>query len=226
MISVQLTNYTKNPVKAIEDAASNCYDAKNKRQGDILNECINANHLAVTEFADFTFHVEGVSRSLLAQLTRHRVASYMVRSQRYCDEDGFSYVTPPSINNDKENKQVFMEAMANIRNAYKTLCEYGVPKEDARYVLPNACFTIVEIKMNFRELMHFCNERLCRKAQWEIRELAKMMKRCVMDVAPELGCRLTPKCEKYAPYCFCVERRPCGKYPTLRKLTEARDEKH
>lgn len=215
MISVKLVNYTTEPEIAMGKAAAVCYGDKTAEYKELLDKCIKDNHLAITEFSDFTFRIEGMSRSCLAQLTRHRVASYAVRSQRYCNEDDFPFVVPPKIHQDADARNVYMKAMNDIKKAYKTLCSYGVPKEDARYVLPNACSTVVEVKMNFRELMHFCNERLCSKAQWEIREIAQMMKTCVGNVSSSLAEKLVPKCEKHYPICFCTEGKSCGRHAKL-----------
>ena len=89
-MKVTLTRVTTDPVDAIEEAACNCYDSK-PTGGKIMKSCYRSGHHSVLEFANFTFHIEGVSRALLAQLTRHRHAGFAVRSQRYCNEDGFEY---------------------------------------------------------------------------------------------------------------------------------------
>ena len=104
--------------------------------------------------------------------------------------------------------------MEFAQEQYTHLIELGIPAEDSRFVIPNAIETVFDIKMNFRELMHFMNERLCLQAQWEIRELATKMKICVGEKHPELIKYLVPKCEKDYPYCFCTESksRCCGKH--------------
>ena len=95
MMEVKLTRVTQNPVDAIEEAACNCYDSE-PTGGKIMKSCYNSGHHSVLEFAHFTFHITGVSRALLAQLTRHRHCGFAVRSQRYCNEDGFkfAYISP------------------------------------------------------------------------------------------------------------------------------------
>ena len=93
---VELIKYTTNPVEAIEEAASTCYDSS-PTGGKIMNHCYKSGHHSVLEFADFTFRITGVSRALTHQLVRHRLASYAQRSQRYCKETGFEFVVPPSI---------------------------------------------------------------------------------------------------------------------------------
>ena len=223
MIKVTLTRMTKDPVLAIEEAASNCYDSEPSTDGKIMKHCIKSGHQSVTEFADFTFHIEGVSRALSHQLVRHRLASYAQRSQRYCSEDGFEFVVPKTISSKPEAAIIYQKTMDVITTAYAELQELDVPNEDARMVLPNACETILEMKLNLRALMNFMNERLCTCAQWEIRELARKMRDAVVAEVPLLADYLVPKCEKYGKeFGFCTEtkKRSCKKHPTLAEVFE------
>ena len=223
-MKVTLTRVTENPILAIEEAASNCYDSEPTPDGRIMKDCYRSGHHSVLEFADFTFHIEGVSRALMAQLTRHRVANYAIRSQRYCNENGFEYVTPPKIQENEEALVCYADIMAAIDEGYAKLKSFGIPNEDARFVLPNACDTVIEVKMNTRELIHFMNERLCERAQWEIRQMAQLMKQCVAkhdDECAELAKMFVPKCQRYAPYIFCTERKCCGKAPKLKDVYQA-----
>ena len=216
-MNVELIEYTREPVEAIERAASTCYDSQPSGEGRIMRHCYRSGHHSVLEFADFTFRISGVSRALTHQLVRHRMASYAQRSQRYCREDGFDYVTPASVAKDEQAQKTYTEAIRAIREAYAGLLRSGIPAEDARMLLPNACCTEICVKMNLRELIHFCNERLCSCAQWEIRAVAREMVREVVAVAPELKDFLVPKCEAHAPYSFCTESRSrsCGRHPLL-----------
>jgi len=215
-MKVELLSYTTNPVAAIEKAASTCYDSE-PTQGKIMNHCYKSGHHSVLEFADFTFKISGVSRALTHQLVRHRLSSFAQRSQRYCDEGGFEFVTPPSVEKNPEAKALFEDLMKRIEDVYVMLRQMGVAPEDARFTLPNACCSEICVKMNLRTFMNFCNERLCSCAQWEIRKMANLMVKAVLEVAPELEHLLVPKCEKNAPYCFCNEtkKRSCGRHPLL-----------
>ena len=216
-MKVELINYTKNPVESIETAASTCYDSQVTADGRIMRHCYKSGHHAVLEFCDFSFRISGVSRVLTHQLVRHRMASYAQRSQRYCVEDGFEFVTPTSVSKNAEATELYEKTVETIKRAYSGLLEMGVPAEDARMLLPNACCTEICVKMNLRELIHFCNERLCACAQWEIRAMAREMVRAVVEVAPELKAFLVPKCEAHAPYSFCTESksRSCGRHPLI-----------
>lgn len=220
-MKVELTRITENPILAIEEAASNCYNSTPTGDGKIMKHCIKSGHTSVTEFCDFTFHIEGISRALSHQLVRHRLASYAQRSQRYCSENGFNYVEPKSITSNKDAVDVYESLMKQIGEVYSKLQELGIPNEDARMILPNACETQIEVKMNLRALMNFMNERLCSCAQWEIRQLAWEMRKQVLLQVPELEEYLVPKCEKYGKqYGFCNEpqKRSCGKHPLIKDV--------
>ena len=218
-MKVKLINYTTNPVNVIEEAASTCYDSV-PTGGKIMTHCYNSGHQSVLEFADFTFKITGVSRALTHQLVRHRLASYAQRSQRYCKETGFEFVVPRSIMKNAEAAVIYQKTMDNITEAYAKLLELQIPGEDARMVLPNACCSEICVKMNLRTFINFCNERLCSCAQWEIRDLARLMVKSVLEVAPELKDFLVPKCEKHTGYNFCTEskKRSCGRHPLLSEI--------
>lgn len=168
-------------------------------------------HDSPLEHAVFTFAIDGVSRSLLAQITRHRIASYSVQSQRYVKMTDFEFVTPPEIEADEATKAVFQGAMLTAITAYRQIAEHleeryyteytaydkYPPKvarskaqkraiEDARFVLPNAACTKMIVTMNARELLHFFELRTCNRAQWEIRELAELMLAACYREAPTL----------------------------------------
>lgn len=226
-MKVELTRITKDPILAIEEAASNCYNSEPTGDGKIMKHCIKSGHTSVTEFCDFTFHIEGISRALSHQLVRHRIASYAQRSQRYCNEADFNYVTPKSIANNKEAQEKYDKFMYECGQLYVDLGKYGISDEDARMLLPNACETQIEVKMNLRTLMNFMNERLCTCAWWEAREMAQLMKKAVLEVMPEVEPYLVPKCEKYGKeFGFCIETKQrrealkCNRHPRLAEIFE------
>ena len=197
-MNVNIISHTPDPMQAVELAAAKCYNSQPTKEGRIAKSCFANGHTSVFEHAVFEFEIEGVSRALLAQLTRYRCASYTVRSQRYCDEGEFEYVTPDSIANEYADE--YQAFMLHSSCFYRFLVAHDIPKEDARFVLPNACTTTLVMTMNVRELTHFCNERMCTKAQWEIRTLANKIKDAVMEVDARLGKILVPECEKSPNY--------------------------
>ena len=146
---------------------------------------MKSGHYSTLEHASYTFAVDGVSRALTHQLVRHRLASYSQQSQRYVSfDENISIVKPESVQDGAEKEQVFDGAIKLVVEAYLKLLEAGVPAEDARYLLPNAVETKIVVTMNIRELLHFFTLRCCRRAQWEIRELADRMLDLVKETAP------------------------------------------
>ena len=157
-------------------------------------------HLSTFEHVSFTFGIEGVSRALLAQITRHRIASFSVQSQRYVGqsgEDGIDYILPPEIEKlGDEYAKRFADQMDMMDKWYREwlelLGEGG--KEDARFVLPNAAATRMIVTMNARELNHFFALRCCNRAQWEIRDVAWQMLKLAHEAAPALFDECGPEC--------------------------------
>lgn len=184
---VSLIQTTPTPIKTIAQIASICYDSNPKNPMGLVKHLYRNGHHSVFEHIYFTFKIEGISRACSHQLVRHRHCSFTQRSQRYCSEDGFDFVTPPSI-----DPKAFAKDMEDFKDLYEDYQRSGVSNEDARFVLPNACETSLYLSCNLRELIHMSNERLCMRAQWEIRELVKQM---VSLVAPELQFMLVPKCQ-------------------------------
>lgn len=204
-MNVDLIQATSQPVKTIARIASICYDSNPKDPMKLVKHLYRNGHHSVFEHIYFTFKITGISRACSHQLIRHRHCSFTQRSQRYCSEDGFAYVTPPEI-----DETGFTEDMQSIDAWYREYQKYGVRNEDARYILPNACETSLYLSCNLRELVHMANERLCSRAQWEIRELVSRM--CAL-VDPELQFMLVPKCR--SGYMIC--NMPCGE---VHKWTE------
>ena len=157
-------------------------------QRAFLRKVREMGHDSVLEHVTFTFLVEGVSRALLAQLTRHRIASFSVQSQRYVSyAKGFGYVVPPAVQALGDDALAEYEAqMAQMQTWYEGWQARLGANEDARFVLPNACETRLLVTMNARELRHFFALRMCQRAQWEIRALAGRMFELSFACAPEL----------------------------------------
>lgn len=196
-MNVTLIQATPNPIETIAQIASICYDSDPKNPLGLVKHLYRNGHHSVFEHIYFTFKIEGISRACSHQLVRHRHCSFTQRSQRYCSEDGFGYVRPDTTDN------LFDTYVSGIESWYKQMQNAGVPNEDARYVLPNACETSLYLSCNLRELIHMSNERLCKKAQWEIRELVQQM----IDLVPEaLHFMLVPKCQSGRIIC----NSPCG----------------
>lgn len=247
-MKVELIAHTPDPERVVAAAAKLCYSQSNASEimDNLTEEKIESflemlssmGHDSPTEHVSFTFAIEGVSRSLLAQITRHRIASYSVKSQRYVSEEMFEYIVPPEIEGNSEAMEIFKNAMERDNEDYKRITDILFEKhfkemtaagtdekkaktaakkkaiEDARFVLPNACETKMVMTMNVRSLRNFFAHRCCERAQWEIRALADAMLGEVKKVAPHLFARSGPPCV----YGACPEgKMSCGKAAEKRR---------
>lgn len=187
----------------------------------LLSAVIRSGHHSVLEHQTLTFFISGVSRALTHQLVRHRIASYSQQSQRYCEfKDGkFDYVIPQKIQNNPEALKIFDALMQKDAEVYDKLIQLGLPAEDARSVLPQACCSNIVVSMNIRSFMHFCNERLCTCAQLEIRQLADQMAKAAGVALPFLKPYFVPKCEMLG-YCNEPTKRSCHRRPTFDELNK------
>jgi thymidylate synthase (FAD) len=204
-MEVKLLRYTQNPEDVCAEAMMGCQSTKAAFEippsGEMVQKmirmAIESGHESVLEHASFTFSVKGISRACTHQLVRHRIASYSQQSQRHVNptkasessrtqEDDW-FVTPPSIARYYLQKGGdYDDFMNKIAGFYQTLVDLGIPKEDARFVLPNACKTNIVITMNTRELRHFFKLRRAKEAQWEIREMANRMYELVRPLAQNM----------------------------------------
>ena len=247
-MEVKLLAYTPQPERTVACAAKLCYAAADidtvyeglteEKTASFLEMLGSIGHESPIEHASFTFGIQGVSRSLLAQITRHRIASYSVQSQRYVKENAFEFILPPEIEAIPEAKEEFLRAMEEDQKHYENLTALLKEKhkrellaqgedeksanrkaekkaiEDARFVLPNACATKMICTMNARSLLNFFTHRCCSRAQWEIRALAVEMLKEVKAVAPHIF-------EKAGPPCLrgnCPEgKMSCGKMKEVRE---------
>ena len=148
-----------------------------------IKNLIERGHHSILEFAYATFLVEDVSRALLAQITRHRLASFAVESQRHVKPKK-SFVIPPSIAEVGDLKGKYKWLLNKCYELYETMVGVGIPKEDARYILPNATKTSFVISANFREWRHILTLRLAPDAQWEIREMCQQIGDILYQLAP------------------------------------------
>ena len=246
-LHVTLIAHTPEPEKVIAMASRTCYSpldlaglkdkAETADNAAYIRRVLASGHTSVIEHASFTFGIEGVSRSLLAQITRHRIASFSVQSQRYVKEGHFEFVLPPEIEAIPEAREEYLRAMEEDQAHYERLTALLKEKhlaaflaggmeekaaaraaekkaiEDARFVLPNACTTKMIVTMNARSLLNFFAHRCCNRAQWEIRELAEQMLALCLEAAPALFRFAGPPCTRGA----CPEgKMSCGKAAEIR----------
>jgi len=189
-LKVTLLAITPDAEKLIEEAGRTCYLSFDKiganSASDFIHRLIKMGHDSPLEHACATFRIENCSRAMTHQLVRHRLMSVSQQSQRYVDEEHFNFVIPETL--PKEHIAEFQADMESIRLMYKKWRDKGLKREDARFVLPNACTSEIVVTANFREWRHIITIRTSSKAQWEIRiactEILRILK-------------------KYAPDCFC-----------------------
>lgn len=255
-MKVTLLAHTPEPEITVAMAAKLCYSGATidtihdgldeEKAAGFVDMLAQIGHESPIEHASFTFGIEGVSRALLAQITRHRIASFSVQSQRYVKELQFEYVLPPEIEKDERAKEIYIKSMENAQREYDELAEILTARhkadmiasgmdeksalraaekkaiEDTRFVLPNACTTKMIVTMNARSLLNFFSHRCCNRAQWEIREVATEMYRLCIGVAPNMFSHAGPPCVRGK----CTEgKMSCGMPNEVRALFKSIAEK-
>lgn len=226
-MDVILLSYTPNPDELIAASARICYRdiaAKELLQAEeeslsrkLIAELFASGHMSAFEHVSFTFGIDGLSRVASHQLVRHRLASFSQQSQRYVSmsPNPEAVIIPPNIKANPDALRLYSEAVRHSQETYRELCAMGIPKEDARFILPHGHSTRLIMTMNARELHHFFGLRLCRRAQWEIRELARKMLILCREKAPVIFDMAGPGCM----FGKCNEARTCGKpYMNMEEL--------
>ena len=225
---VLLIASTPSPDAVVAAAARICYSDASaadlleaespEKSGKLLHHLWKSGHYSPFEHASFTFAMDGLSRVASHQLVRHRIASFSQQSQRYVEMGEPDVILPPSVASNPDFSARFRAMAEEAHRFYAEMGEAGIPREDARFILPHGWSTRLVMTMNARELHHFFTLRLCRRAQWEIRDLARKMLRLVRRAAPLLF-------EKAGPSCVisgeCREMNPCGKpYASIEALLD------
>lgn len=243
-MEVKLIKSTEEPISVMWVAARTCYSEKspiemwdNGGQTDkdkkwkLVKTVLDSGHQSIAEHVNFTFAISGISRACSHQLVRHRAGVvFSQQSQRYVEikESKTELIKILNRYEGPEMKAVCDKYFVDFKDRIdsdliKTLCQYrdlvdgGCKAEDARNVLPNATKTNIVMTMNFRELIHVCNLRLCTRAQKEIRQLFTLIKKEVEKIQPELATLLVPSCEVTG---FCMEHKCCGRKPSISEMTK------
>jgi thymidylate synthase (FAD) len=228
-MEVRLLEATENPEEVICTAARNDYmeafvgdrsfeDIMATIEGDdveakketLIGHLLKQGHYGPFEHAQATFAVKGISRSCMAQITRHRHASFDVRSMRYVSFDdvdpedvaeGELVVTPPSATDPdwigrnqktgsvdeetvEEREAIFRESVKRSVEDYQELLDLGMPPEDARFVLPIGTEVNMVFSVNARMLMHIGDMRAAADSQWEIRNMTEEILDLAKDWCP------------------------------------------
>lgn len=194
-MEVKIISKTPNMLRTCYVAARTCYSSdspielleQNKSGAEmlrLLDRIIKSKHLSVLEHNSITFAIKNVSRTLLAQYSRHRIGiSLSVQSQRYVSESSeknnklFDLVIPESIEKDQEAKMAYNQLMQEIQNTYDFLINKTLPKQDVRFILPGAAGTNFVTTLNLRSFMDIYEKRVTIPgAQWEIKNLLIAMR--------------------------------------------------
>src|SRR4051795_6486989 len=221
-MDVVLIDIANDPLSKLYGAYRTCYTPKTPREvwedissgstpkekiAQFVDERLRTGHVSPLEQVVFWFGISGVSRSLSHQFVRHRIGiSFEQQSQRYVrftgkNEERLDYGMPESWQEAGKAGE-FEKLMTEITRVYREAVEAGIPAEDARFVLPNAAPTNFQIMVNFAELLHIGDLRLCTRAQWEIRQMIAKMRSELMRRVPELAKYMQPKCgERRMGYC-------------------------
>jgi thymidylate synthase (FAD) len=218
-MQVKLIDHARAPIEKLYAAFRTCYSADNpieiwekieaekishEKIREFISERLKTGHASPLEQVVFWFGISGVSRSLSHQFVRHRIGiSFEQQSQRYVKfkQDKLAFVLPESWSRaglDNEFSQLLERTSALYARALKA----GIPAEDARFILPNAAPTNFHVMVNFAEMLHICDLRLCVRAQWEIRRMVALMRSEIKKILPEIAVFLQPKCgENRMGYC-------------------------
>jgi thymidylate synthase (FAD) len=218
-IEVKLLDHSSDPIRSLYVAYRTAYSALTPMQIearisderitreqmlDFIAKRLETGHASPLEQVWFEFGISGVTRAFSHQFVRHRMGiSFEQQSQRYVTFKGgeFPYTVPDSVK-DAGLEDDLNQEFDRLANLYERMVLAGVPAEDARFVLPNATNTNFKITVNFAELLHIADLRLCTRAQWEFRKVVAMMRAELMRKFPELARYLQPKCgERRQGYC-------------------------
>ena len=190
-------------------AAAICVDKLDNPTEKGMLSAISSGHDSILEHLPLTWVVEDVSRALTHQLVRHRMASYTQLSQRYAkvETDKEWYIEPETVKSSLNILNKYRNLMDDIANLYNEMCSKGIPNEDARMILPNACFTSIIVSFNARAFLEAATLRTCNRAQWEIRQMFQLMRDSIKNIYPNVWKKCFPNCTKK---CGCLEAKPCG----------------
>ena len=182
-------------------AGRSCYESwsrpneKTREDKDYLRRTLfEQGHFSILEHASATFYLTGVSRALLAEITRHRHLSFSVMSQRFVDESEANIVIPPAARGSEKLMWEFENAAAGARHSYRELVEALLDsglarkqaREAARAVLPNMIETKIVVTGNLRAWHEVITRRTAPDADAEFQQVAGLIRDELRKLAPEV----------------------------------------
>lgn len=218
-INVRLLDHTSDPIRSLYLAYRTAYSSMTpqaiadrigtdkitrEQMVEFIEKRLETGHASPLEHVWFEFAISGVSRAFSHQFVRHHIGiSFEQQSQRYVafKKGEFPYTIPDTVR-DHGFAPKMEAAFDQLGELYQEMIDAGVPAEDARFLIPNAANTNFKIVVNFLELLHICDLRLCTRAQWEFRQVASQMRAEINKKFPELARYIQPKCgDKRWGYC-------------------------
>jgi len=226
-IEVKLISHPLETELIAKMAAIICYSKEHRfdevkhtaesKPAEYLRKIIKDGHTSILEHNVFVYYVSGLSRVASHQLVRKRIASFSQQSQRYVNAENFNFIIPKTIEN-TELVEEYEKIMNSNFDFYQKMVDEGIPKEDARFILPNATSTQLIVSMNAHALIDFFVKRICVRSQWEVRKLAEIMLEEVKKVAPTIFKEVGAYCDFFG---YCPENHmSCGRNPTIEDLKE------
>jgi thymidylate synthase (FAD) len=225
-MKVKLLAYTKDPEQVVAAAIRQCYASVGARElkqkidketrQRLIRQVLSSGHTSTLEHASFTFAIEGVSRVTEIHLIRHRIGtSFSIQSGRYVKRGDAKYVIPAAVKANKEIYPKYRKILKEAQSLYNEMTDAGIKAEDARYLQPQSVEVKIVVTMNARALLHFFELRCCRRAQWEVQQMANLMMAEVKKVAPTIFEKAGPTCltEKI---CWEGEKMSCGLYKNIK----------
>lgn len=218
-----LDETTKNPITLIGQRAGVCWGAdtsdpiKNYKRG---LDCLESNHGRTLEYPNIEIVIEGYSAKCMREWYTHIgcLPTRLQASTRYINYENFKYITPHTIENNKEAKALWVSLMADISLTIKRLEKIGIPREDASMALPLTMETKVVDKRNLRNYIDMSHQRLCKRVYWEFREMLTDIFNALRKVSPEweyiIDNHMKPKCVWMGK---CTEKRDCGYINSIKK---------
>ncbi len=224
-IEVKLVSHPPETELIAKMAAVICYSKEHRfnevkqtaelKPAEYLRKIIKDGHTSILEHNIFVFYVSGISRVASHQLVRKRIASFSQQSQRYVNAESFNFVIPDTIKN-TELVDEYKKIMNSNFDFYQRMVDKGIPKEDARFILPNSTTTQLIVSMNAHALIDFFVKRICQRSQWEVRHLAELMLEEAKKVAPVIFKDVGAYCDFFG---YCPENHmSCGRNPTIEEL--------
>lgn len=187
-MKVVLKQITPNAESFIGEMAAICYNGLIEKHANIKRaaKCAADGHLSTLRFAHATFGIYGISRVCSHQLVRSKHLDFLQRSQRYCKEDLDieDFTIPPTTN--EYQKDCIIIHNESCSNLYHKLIQDGWRKEDARFVLPEATHTEMNVVGNLQAWKDFIHLRADKHAQWEVREVATQINNILAKECPNL----------------------------------------